>query len=318
MPSRYCSRQLVILSATPMTKAKVKKMRSLIQKDDADPNHIMDGNQIALHNILLQEKMQDNVRYSAVDCLVGQGADINLKNPKTHAAALPMAVADGRVDLLSLFIKKKCDLNIQDGAGNTALHYAVENNHTYMVKALIEAGAANGIINANGETALDLAERLQQTEIADLIADAPTVEKQRITSLFLAVSYNQIGVTEELLNNGAGVNSRDDEGNAAIHYAAEKGHTDMVAFLMKRGARVDIAGKEGKTALHLAAEKGDQDMVRCLMDFNASSKALDKSGKTAADLAQSCDKKEIKDYILNRAKMQKRQQLKNYVRGLRK
>ena len=56
-----------------------------------------------------------------------------------------------------------------------------------------------------------------------------------------------------LIETGADVNARTNDGVTPLMIAAEKGHTYAVASLVKCGANVDLQDKYGNTALHYAA-----------------------------------------------------------------
>jgi ankyrin repeat protein len=63
--------------------------------------------------------------------------------------------------------------------------------------------------------------------------------------MLAAVRY----LLEEL---GAAVNTRDHEGNTAIHHAAARGDTEMIRYLVSRGADVMAVNREGQTTVDLA------------------------------------------------------------------
>jgi ankyrin repeat protein len=53
-------------------------------------------------------------------------------------------------------------------------------------------------------------------------------------------------------------------GYSALHWAASKGHKEMVEFLLKRKADKDIKDKHNKTALALAQNKGEEAIMALL------------------------------------------------------
>ena len=70
---------------------------------------------------------------------------------------------------------------------------------------------------------------------------------------------------------GADVAAKDEDGRTALHWAAERGHKDVVALLLDKMDRDLIAAKDedGQTALHLAAEEGHKDVVALLEKWAA-------------------------------------------------
>ncbi|MCE9561234.1 MAG: ankyrin repeat domain-containing protein [Planctomycetes bacterium] len=59
------------------------------------------------------------------------------------------------------------------------------------------------------------------------------------TPLQLAAWYGNEKVVVYLLDKGADVNTADDHGYTPLHFAAEKGHLDVVKRLVKAGAKLD-------------------------------------------------------------------------------
>ncbi len=58
-----------------------------------------------------------------------------------------------------------------------------------------------------------------------------------VSALMLASSKGRIEIVELLVNSGADVNARDDEGLTALWYARRANHMEVMAFLQERGAK---------------------------------------------------------------------------------
>jgi ankyrin repeat protein len=69
-----------------------------------------------------------------------EGADFNISN-EFGVTPLMSAAHSGNVELVKLLLKYVRNVNQEDKEGNTALYYAVENNHLEVVKVLHEHGA---------------------------------------------------------------------------------------------------------------------------------------------------------------------------------
>ena len=74
--------------------------------------------------------------------------------------------------------------------------------------------------------------------------------------------------------------TRDDLGWTPLMYAAEAGHTEIVALLIDAGANVHSEDNDSATALHLAAEKGRTEVTRILLKAGADFEARDDSDRT--------------------------------------
>jgi tetratricopeptide (TPR) repeat protein len=74
---------------------------------------------------------------------------------------------------------------------------------------------------------------------------------------------------QALLDAGAKVNARDENGLTPLMSAAGEGHTATVQALLDGAAEVDARGKDGGTALMLAAENGHTAIVELLKEAGA-------------------------------------------------
>lgn len=76
---------------------------------------------------------------------------------------------------------------------------------------------------------------------------------------------------ERLLNNGANVNAKRDDGITALMGASIEGHEDVVALLLAKGVDVNEKGNifgrngGGATAYDFASQKGRQEIMKMLI-----------------------------------------------------
>ena len=76
-----------------------------------------------------------------------------------------------------------------------------------------------------------------------------------------------------------------DSGMAYIHWAADRGHCEMVLSIVSAGCNVDLIDSEGQTALHYAASCGHEALVKALLDANADKNKKDCDGLTPVESA---------------------------------
>ena len=77
------------------------------------------------------------------------------------------------------------------------------------------------------------------------------------SSLHLAAETGSMEVCKLLLDKNAFVNSKTKKGLTALHYAAQKGHVELVQYLIKDyHAEIESRSSEKQTPLHLAAKYG--------------------------------------------------------------
>jgi ankyrin repeat protein len=109
-----------------------------------------------------------------------------------------------------------------------------------------------------------------------------------------AVRKNRIDEVRALLLQGVDVNSRDVFGdNAGLHWAARLGLAEMARLLIDNGADVNIRNDEGYTPLHWAAGEGQKELVVILIAHGADVNAHNKRGWTPLRWAEAQSQKEM-------------------------
>ncbi|KAL7269943.1 acyl-CoA binding domain-containing protein 6 [Rhizina undulata] len=70
-----------------------------------------------------------------------------------------------------------------------------------------------------------------------------------------------------LPNEGVDLNSKDEYGRTLLHYAAIRGHEEVVRlFLEQQGVDLNARGNDGMSPLHLAITMGHDRVVRLLLE----------------------------------------------------
>ena len=100
---------------------------------------------------------------------------------------------------------------------------------------------------------LDAARYGDLEAIEDFIAigKVDSTDDKGRTALHYAVAYDQGASALLLIENGADVNAQDSGGNTSLHFAAGYGRLSAVQALLSVGADVGIKNKENQTALEL-------------------------------------------------------------------
>ena len=128
------------------------------------------------------------------------------------------------------------------------------------------------------------AENGQETVVKLLLekgADIAAKENDGRTVLHTAVSKDREAVVKLLLEKGADIAAGDNSGWMAIHYAAASGHEAMMRLLLDQGVDIEARSKIGYTALIVAAGGGHEAVVRLLIEKGADVGAKDSSGYSA-------------------------------------
>ena len=132
-------------------------------------------------------------------------------------------------------------VNVKQGDGASALHWAAHWGDPETVDALIKAGA-----NVDAQTDLG------------------------VTPLYLASEIGSAAVAQTLLAAGADPNAAAETGVSPLMLAARAGAVDAVSVLLSQGANTDATEQSsGQTALMWAVAQGHADVVRVMGEFGA-------------------------------------------------
>ncbi|KAJ3044346.1 hypothetical protein HK097_001539 [Rhizophlyctis rosea] len=101
-----------------------------------------------------------------------------------------------------------------------------------------------------------------------------------------AISNGDMDEFVRLLGEGADVDSADNKGRAAVHFASVAGHTDILQILLEQGANRDAQDVNGNTPLHLAVSSNRIDCVRMLLNVGADPSIPDRFLRTPLQLVQ--------------------------------
>ncbi len=168
--------------------------------------------------------------------------------------ALHSAASPGIVDLL---IRQGLDVDVQNKAGWTPMHYAVLRKRTAVVQALLAHKADPNVQSTRGKSVLHFCGERNLVDIAKL-----------------------------LLARNAQPGLPDQTGWTPLHYAAVKGHGAMIQLLVAAGADVNAKSLGGGTPLIEAVIGQPREVLQLLLDLGADPAIKEKQGKTALDFAR--------------------------------
>ncbi len=234
-----------------------------------------------------------------LQALLDMGADINAMDVG-GSTALIVAADDGYEDAVLLLLQNRADVNINGSRGWPALHWASQGKEIAIVQHLIDYGAE---VNArkNGWTAMLLAAKQECLPVVDSLlengadvnakdyhgrralhwaagaghtdmvwllaknkADLNAVDRWGRTALMWAIE-NMRSVAFLLMDIGADVKERAQDGSTALHLAAFQSEPTVAGILLKKGASVDARTQDHFTALHIASFRGAEEVVQILL-----------------------------------------------------
>lgn len=164
---------------------------------------------------------------------------------------------------------------------------AVKRNDSSTISALISRGFDVNTLGPTGESGLLMAVRASSLQVVDLLIKTPKIKiesrsAQDESPLMLAALSGWTAVCKQLIAADADVNK---PGWTPLHYAATKGHLDIINLLLESNAYIDAESPNGTTPLMMAAEYGTPQAVKLLLNSGADPLAKNSLGLTALDFA---------------------------------
>lgn len=165
---------------------------------------------------------------------------------------------------------------------------AIKRDDAGTVTTLLKRGFDPNTRDEKGLHGLHLALQEPSMKAAAVLMDwdKTTVESRNAADespLMLASIKGLLPVVAKLIQRGADVNK---PGWAPLHYAATKGHLDVMALLLENHAYIDAASPNGSTPLMMAAMYGTSSAVKLLLEAGADPSLKNSQGLTAIDFAQ--------------------------------
>jgi cytohesin len=195
------------------------------------------------------------------------GADVSAKD---RYGATPLHRA-ATTEIAELLIAKGADVNAKGKGGQTPLHYAAGEGHMEIVELLIAKGADVNAAIKNGHTALNYTKLHPETaellrkhggKMGKQLRAADTnrkISKPQANRALLEAAkdgniHTAIAAVKQAITDGANVNAKDAgwADMTALHYAAQKGHKEIIELLIANSVNVNAKNLTDKTPLDWA------------------------------------------------------------------
>ena len=250
------------------------------------------------------------------------GVDPNDRTNSASTPMLIDLAWSGDLPMVELIIAHGAHVNAKTQRLNTALHVAYERGWRDVADALIAAGANEKAKNNVGKTPKQcirkdgwrcgsndprLASQRQHggrapaSGVSDDVRAKWSERKHRNsqprvtgvnrrTSEFLdpllhgMCKEGNVAMAQELLEEGASINSRDKGGATPLCHCIWDGHFELATLLIANGADVSIATMRLNTPLHFAFERGWRKIADALIAAGSNTKARNSLGKTPKQL----------------------------------
>lgn len=193
------------------------------------------------------------------------------------------------------------DINAKDKQGNTALHWAVYNNHHAIVECLLDHNADPNVVNdQDQQTPFHWGCVTGSTESLKILLDKSrfdiTIKDVKgHTPCHTAAINNQLNLIHYMLlktmENDSTLNALslldcpDNNGRTPLQWACYKGHEKIIMYLLSHGVDINHVDKGGMTALHWCAQRGYSNLVNLLVFHGANIHLKNEKGLTPEELA---------------------------------
>jgi len=192
-----------------------------------------------------------------VKALIKAGAKINpLKEGET--GPLHMACFHGHTEVAKTLIEEGALVNTPHSEGNTALFFALK--YPAIMKLLIDAGANVNAQNGGNEKPLNIAVKIDNIEAVKLLLENKAtvnhknLKEETVLHAVAKPHYSLVVHNPEiarlLIEAGAKIDARDNEGCTALHRAAEYCHAPLIDVFFRQGADINARDNRGETPLY--------------------------------------------------------------------
>jgi ankyrin repeat protein len=175
-------------------------------------------------------------RYAA-----GVAALLALSLSPALAGQIHDAARAGNLALVTKLIDEGAPLDARDGTRETPLIAAALAGQTAVVLDLLARGADADARNDRGMTALHAAAFVGDGKAVEALIGAGIAvndaeNKFKVTPLIVAAEENHIGLVEDLIARGAGIEIIEAHGYTALTRSGFKARDEIVALLLREGA----------------------------------------------------------------------------------
>ena len=221
----------------------------------------------------------------AVQVLLANGADLDAKNERGDTPAM-VAVDNRNVAMLKLLLEKGADISARNNYEETALTEASRSMNPELLRIIL---SGNPDVKEKNAALLEAA---QSAPVAVRMADAPAMPGGQRAQAAVPAEPPWVTSVRLLLDNGADIEARDEEGDTPLMRAASHGQTEVFKLLLERGAKTRIRDKQGMTPLIAAAcacavatMNSTYDIMKILLDRGANVNVRTRDGTTALMMA---------------------------------
>lgn len=193
--------------------------------------------------------------------------DLETKEPKMAEHDIFALVTEKNLGGIVIANNRGADLNSHDMFGKTPLILAIEQDSFEIVDILVASGADPNQKSIDEKSPLGIAlERGNNKIVGHLIAKGAEGGAELLQS---AVEQNNSELLDMLLEKGADVNSKNQEGMTALLVACQRENLVLVEHLLKKNADANVKDNSGFNPLSLAMKQENYKMFDMLVEYGA-------------------------------------------------
>lgn len=184
-----------------------------------------------------------------------------------------IVASNGYLEMMRLLYEHGAAISQVNEDEETSLHRAAHCGQTIAVKQLVEWDKRLLVMKDEmGNSALHMAAKQGHDATTAVLllagADKEARNSYQQTPLKVAVEAGKLGTCQTLVGKGAQIESASDT-KTVLHSAASYGHETIARFLIQQGATVDRKDENGQTALDIACDCGHKEVARVLLETDS-------------------------------------------------
>ena len=223
--------------------------------------------------------MTDNDGWTALHCsarsgncelvayFAEMGTDIHLKT-NDGRNCLHIAALDEHLNLCKMLIDKhKVDVNVADKRGWTAVHFSAQSGNCQLVAYFAEMGTDVHLKTNDGSNCLNIAAYQGHLNLCKMLIDKHKVDvnvadKRGWTAVHFSAQSGNCQLVAYFAEMGTDIHLKANDGNNCHNIAAFQGHLSLCKMLMdKHKIDLHMSNNDGWTALHYSAQRGNSEVV---------------------------------------------------------
>ena len=168
-----------------------------------------------------------------------------------------------QIKYILLLISSDCDVNAEDGSGDTPLMAAAGEGRYLAMEKLLEKGAKKDKQNLEGHSALHKAAEKGFTKAVKKLIDnkvkidikdnSGETALHKIVKAETGFSATLSILVNKFIEQNLSIDVENNNKETPLHLASAKGHSKLVSELLKNGADIGLQDRKRETALHKAS-----------------------------------------------------------------